>query len=258
MKSDLESNPICGGRFRLPLLCSGVLALSVAAASAQSLTYVVDANQSSLTLSGAVRYYFNGSVFGFGAQTSGSLTTAYGGTLNLVANGGGYTFGAGSTLNALENPDAPFLPAGPGVDAYGMLTASRGGLATNRMWDIALDLSGNDVDDGTPYTGFLAYAPGSSGIFPFFDANPIDLSFGQSGNNVSANPFTLVTNGDVETLTLPLNANLIYFGNNGQAGVETRLVGTIVATRVIPEPATGALVLFSTAALLRRRRNHFF
>ena len=258
MKTDLEFHPTGGGRFRLPLIFSGVLALTVATAPAQSLTYEVDTTQSSLTLSGAVRYYFNGSVFGFGGQTAGSLTTAYGGTLNLVANGGGYTFGAGSTLNALENPDAPFLPAGPGMDAYGMLTASRSGLANNRMWDISLDLSGGDVEDGTPYTGFLAYAPGSSGIFPFFDANPIDLSLGQSANNVSANPFTLATNGNIETLTLPVNANLIYFSSNGQAGVETRLIGTIVATRVIPEPATGAFVLLSTAALMRRRRDHFF
>lgn len=228
-------------------------------AAAQTVTYTIDPMQSSLALSGAVRYYFNGSVFGFAEQDSGSLVASYGGAITGDLAGSDLTFTGGSAITALANPAGPFDPAGPGtVDVYGMQTFS-GSSASNRMYDIVLDLVGGTASDGLAFGGAVGYIGDSGGIFPFFSSinslppgTPHPLA-GITASNTAATPVSLVTIGNVQTLTLPIDTNLVLFNSNN-TGVETRLTGTLVATRVVPEPASALLVTALGSLLLARRR----
>lgn len=64
---------------------------------------------------------------------------------------------------------------------------------------------------------------------------------------------SLVSDGLVQTLTIPIDVNLILFGNG--TGVETRLTRALVATRVVPSPgAACALALGGALVAARRRR----
>lgn len=229
----------------------GVVALSIVA-HAEVVTFQVDPSRSTLSLSGAVRYYFNGSVFGFGAQAAGALDADFGGTITGDLVGSSLSLLGGSAIMAQANPAGAFLPVGPGtVDVFGMLTASAGNVFPNRMYDIVLDLSGGTASPGSAFGGNVSYTGGSGGIFPFFDAAPQSLA-GVTAPNTAVGLVDLTISGDVQTLTIPINANLILFGNG--TGVETRLTGSLVATRMIPAP--GAAGLWAAGALLcgRRRR----
>ncbi|MGD9691726.1 MAG: hypothetical protein AB7G17_02675 [Phycisphaerales bacterium] len=232
-----------------------VAALSCIAfgARAETVTYSVDTSRSALTLSGAVRYYFNGSVFGYAEQGAGSLMASYGGTITGELVGSSLSFAGGSNIVGLANAAGPFLPAGPGTtDVYGMQTfASGGGHAFNRIYDVALDLTGGAASHGAAFSGSVAYIGESGGIFPFFDPTPRSLA-GVSATNTAGVAVSIMTAGFVETITIPFDVNLILFGNG--TGAEMRLTGEIVATREIPAPGAGALMMVGAGWAARRRR----
>lgn len=234
--------------------CFGALLGLSGAVHGGIVSYTVDPSQSTLTLSGAVRYYFNGSNFGFVPQSGGAMVASFGGTITGDLTNSVLTVSGGSAITALANPAGPFLPAGPGtVDAYGMLTFGSGGSsAANRIYDAQLDLTSGTLTDGSAFTGTVAYAGSSGGIFPFFNSEPQPLA-GVSAGSAAAGLVSLTTSGFVETLTVPIDSNLILFGNG--TGVEMRLTGSIVATRTVPAPGAAAVVgLAAVGALGRRRR----
>jgi len=238
---------------RFAILISLTVLTSASDSFAEAVSFDIDETQSSLSLSGAVRYYFNGSVFGFAEQSAGSLTTAYDGFISGDLIGDSLSLTGGSLITALANPSGPFAPAGPGtVDAYGMQTFSAGGgQAFNRMYDISLDLTSGSATHGTAFAGNIAYAGSSGGIFPFFDAAPINLA-GVTAANTALGNVSIISDGTTQILTIPIDVNLIYFGNG--TGVETRLTGLIIATRAVPTP--GTLPLLALAGIIgpRRRR----
>ncbi len=230
----------------------GVAMGGASLAHAEIVSFNVDPARSTLVLSGAVRYYFNGSVFGFGEQAPGSLAAAYAGTITGDLDGSTITFGGGSSIVGLANPAGPFLPAGPGsTDVYGMRTFSAGTFADNRMYDLVLDLTGGAATSGAAFGGSIAYVGGSGGIFPYFDASPRSLA-GVSAANTGGGLVSLTLDGDVQTLTIPIDTNLILFGNG--TGVETRLTGSLVATRVVPAPGAGLAMIGALGLFTRRRR----
>lgn len=218
-------------------------------------SFDIDSSRSSLTLSGAVRFYFNGSVFGFAEQGPGSLVASYGGTITGDLVGSDLAFSGGSVITGLANPSGPFMPSGPAVtDVYGMQTFSAGGgQAFNRMYDLTLDLMSGVASDGVAFGGDVAYIGDSGGIFPFFDALPRTL-VGVTATNATAGSVSLISDGFVQTLTIPIDVNLVLFGNG--TGVETRLTGALVATRAVPGPgAIGLLALAACGSLRRRQRS---
>jgi len=222
-------------------------------APAEIVSFTVDPTRSTLALSGAVRYYFNGSVFGYVPQSEGSMSASYAGSIAADLNGDALTFSGGSMIVAQANPAGPFQPAGPGsVDVYGMQTFANGGAqAFNRMYDLEIDFTSGVVSNGMPFTGNVSYTGASGGIFPFFDPAPRSLA-GVTAANAPNAPVTLESDGTTQTLTVPVNTTLILFGNG--TGVETQLTGSIVATRTIPAPGAGVL-LFASGMLLGRRRS---
>ncbi len=224
------------------------------AASADTVAYTVDPARSRLVLSGAVRAYHNGSVWSFNPVATGSMEAAFGGSITGEHDGSSLTLSGGSSILALANPAGPFAPPGPGsVDVFGMRTfANAGSVADNRMYDLTLDLLSGVLSDGSAFSGIVAYSGNSGGIFPFFDPAPLALA-GAPGNNTAPGLVSLSSAGVVETLTIPINANLRYARANG-TGVETRLTGSIVATRIIPSPGAPAALAIAATATLRRRR----
>ena len=238
-----------------------VVAFVARPAAAQTVTYTIDPQQSSLTLSGAVRYWYNGSVFSFNELAPGSLTTSYGGTITGNLSGSTLTFTGGSAVTAQENPLPPFNPTTPaGVDNYGAFTFASGpATAENRLFDLVLDFTAGTATDGAAFTGTVGYIGGSGGIFPFYSsinllpANTVHPLAGLTASNTAATTVSLATIGNVQTLTLPIDTNLVLVNIN-YTGVETRLTGTLVATRVVPEPASATLLAAAGALLIARRR----
>lgn len=238
-------------------IVSGLIAAFTLTAAAQAahVTYQIDPSRSELALSGAVRYYFNGSVFGFSPQGEGSLLARFGGTISGTLSDSTLTLAGGSSITGLANTAGPFLPLGPGaVDVYGITTWSNNGMANNRMFDITLDLPTGAATHGAPFAGSVAYTGQSAGIFPFFSGSQTDaLSLaGITSANTSAAPVSLSADGPVETLIIPIDAQLILFGNG--TGVETRLTGSIVATRLVPAPGAASLLALGLLGAARRRR----
>ncbi|MEM6854412.1 MAG: PEP-CTERM sorting domain-containing protein [Planctomycetota bacterium] len=82
----------------------------------------------------------------------------------------------------------------------------------------------------------------------------------RTAENTSADAGTLVTVGNVQTLTLPVEFTLTLLteeqsGNFALVRTQTVYSGEIVASRIIPEPTTAAWLLLGSAGLLRRRRS---
>lgn len=236
---------------------AGLVGVSTSA-RAEWAAYEVDPVRSSLTLSGAVRFGFSNSNFGFVEVGPGSLVTAFGGQIVGDLSGGVLALGGGSAVVGLENPAGPFLPLTPGgVDNYGAFTFAAGGaVANNRFFDLGLDLTGGTVADGLPTTLSVVYRAGSSMITPFITGDQLPQPMtGASGVNTSAGLARLVEVGGVETLTIPVDV-LILVGVAGFPNVEvrTQLTGTIVAVRAIPEPGAVGLLVLSGVMVLRRRR----
>jgi len=91
----------------------GALALSwlIPLARAEQVAFVVNSNQSALTISGS----FQG--VAMQPQGPGGLTTKYAGTLLADINADTITFGGGSTIQALNNGNWTPLPGGAGGTA---------------------------------------------------------------------------------------------------------------------------------------------
>lgn len=234
----------------LPVIASWELLL------AAPVTYTIDPQQSSLTLSASIATS-NNSVFGFVELAPGSLTTRYGGTIVGDLAGSTLTFSGGSAITAMENPLPPFNPTTPaGVDNYGAWTFALGpSSAENRLFDIVLDITTGSATSGSATTATFAYLASSRVITPFVNGNtPYTLTGAQT--NSSASLVQLQTVGVTETLTLPVRLfNIVNGTPQSGALLYTTLEGTIVASRAIPEPALVGVAALVGVLSLRKRRH---
>lgn len=221
---------------------------------AAPVTYTIDPQQSSLTLSAFITTA-NNSVFGFVELAPGSLTTSYGGTIAGDLAGSTLTFSGGSAITALENPLPSFNPTAPaGVDNYGAWTFALGpSSAENRLFDILLDITTGSATSGFATTATFAYLGSSQAITPFVNGNnPYTLAGAQ--NNSSPSLVQLQTVGVTETLTLPVRLfNIVNGTPQGGTLLYTTLEGTIVASRAIPEPVFAGVVALAGVCSLRKR-----
>ncbi len=236
---------------RLGVLCGSVMLAPTA--GAEIVTFTLDPAQSRLTLSGGVAT--PASFFGFSPVAPGSMEASFGGTIVADRNGSSLTVSGGSSIAALANPAGPFLPAGPGsVDVFGMVTNGFNGSASNRMYDVVLDLVSGSLTHGTAFSGNVAFI-GGGGIFPFFSPDPRSLIYFPV-NNGSAGPVpavSITSDGTVDTLTIPINVNLAATSDD-RSFVLARLTGTLVATSVIPAPGASVVLALAGLAMARRRR----
>jgi hypothetical protein len=241
----------------------GLGAASVA--SAEMVTYTIDPLESSLTLLGN----FGGNPAS--QQTPGSLTTSYSGTIVADRGPGTINFRGGSSVDAAPQPvnQQPRSDGTPGAEQAdygrtGTVSLNFGGdFPGNEAFrgfnfdfdtdsDVPITLSATNTFNGNQFgtevnSGESAWLYGGSS----FGTN--DFSGDFSFNN--AQPSSIEVVGDVERLTLRIGANYGYTIPNAQPS-NANFVGTIVATRLVPEPsAIGAVAAVGASLLARRRRN---
>jgi hypothetical protein len=247
-----------------------VSALGAAAARAELVTYTIDVNQSSLTVFG--------SLAGTAAtqQADGSLTTSFSGTIKANRTPGAIEFTGGSAMDATaQGPFQPGLGAAAGSAPADFGRRSDPSSSPDPFFEairnVVLDVS-ND-DGGLAVSGSNTF-DSSALAFEFVSGvsevrsgsathendfgSPVHLGNSNSG---SASPSSVVESGGVETLTLRFNTGPVGYAVNGTAlDSNVSFVGTIVATRAVPEPASGALGVAGLGGLLtlgrraRRRR----
>lgn len=211
-------------------------------------TYTIDPLRSQLQ--------FSGRIAGIDAepQTPGSDTTRYTGSLMVDVTGSTIQFLEGSVIDAQVQP----LAQEPGNSGNAGAAAADYGFYADQLFqgenqvalrDFIFDISGTS-------------APGGQDLV--VDSGNLDYLFGQLGDresqrgeratNTAAAP-TLTTVGNIETLTIPVNAPFFFY-TFANSDTPLTATGQIVATRVIPEPGTAGVLAAAAgvAGLLRRRR----
>ncbi|MGI8603305.1 MAG: hypothetical protein ACR2OZ_09935 [Verrucomicrobiales bacterium] len=232
----------------LPVVIAQAI-LATAPASATVVTYTIQSSQSALNISGT----FSG--FNFSPQSAGSMTDTFSGSITGDLIGSTLTFGGGSNMNADANPSAPFLPAVPDSgdpENYGVAIPAPVN-ATGAYRRFTLDLPSGAVIHGAPPAGGSTFSI-TEGFLDYNapPANPPSgtVNFaGRIGVNVSNSNVSITQSGGIETLTLPVS---FTFTDSGDTVSQT-LDGTLVATRIIPEPSLPLLSVLATAALSFRR-----
>lgn len=232
------------------IACAAFSSASVARASV--LIYNIVQGQSSLSVSGTLA----GSTLT--GQTGSSLTTSYTGTIKADVTATTITFPGGSSINAANvgnmQPDEEGLPGSQQAN-YGFqsnLSPFPNGLAAIR--EFSLDLTSaaiNFAGTSIPSQQMVAVSNG------FLDYSAISFGqqdmFGDTGGNGNAAAGSLTLAGSTETLTIPVNFTIAESTAITNDTVLT-FTGTLVATRLVPEPASlGGVALIALASLRRRR-----
>lgn len=242
---------------------------SASTALAVSVTFTIDPARSSLVVNqdptktaanptGDVTKVFGVAVK---AQSAGSDTDFYTGTIVADETGGVLTFTGGSSIVAGLNPGAtPFTPnKTPGLDNYGIQTVSAtpttGGVVFVALRNTSYDITTGTLSDGVAPSGMNLQIPNIPiPTGPFGDVTLLGaLTTAGGGSNSTTVPASLTTSGGIETLVIPITRI---------TGTSAHFVtiGQITATRAVPEPSTialgavGALGLTYFAARTRNRK----
>lgn len=232
------------------------------APSNAQVVFQVDATQSQVTVSGNIVAYGTLSA-PMSAQTPGSLTTVYSGSVNVARSNSTLQF-TGSSFIAAENNPTPQQPAPGGSPGsapadYGA-TAQQGFfgftvIANAAVRNLALDLTGpletvtNGDFDASPLQ--FSFSTNVDGTIDYLDnigdsgSDPLTGSATESSNTTG----TLDTTGSVQTLTLPVN---VTFTQNSGAlqGTTLHMSGKIVAARTLPAPVIDSITVSNGSVVL--------
>lgn len=213
-------------------LCVLLLAGGLSAAEFQ-----VDPDRSPIAVSG------NLSSFPVREQAPGSLSSKLAGMLSVDVEASRLTFLEGPFVRVLENGSWEPKPDGEAGEApacfggrVSILIASA--LAAGRDMEFTLASSALELADGAFDAGALQFAfpIGGKAAFDYrvtgalTDSARVPLE--GTATNASTLPGTLVTEGTVQTLTIPLDATYV-FSLLAENDAEVRIEGTLVATRTL-------------------------
>ncbi len=233
--------------------------LFMGASQVNAATYVIDQAQSTITIGGTVL-----GIIPIVRQSVGSNIAVIAGSIDATAGGGFLTF-TGGLADAVEKP-GPFLPgvisgdppvAGPAAPADVALflgNASTGRLA---LRDFAITLSGSAPLAGTDFDLTALTITVTSGSMDF--QSTLLNQFGHEEiAGETANPTEGVGTLSGDVLTIPINVSIEFEVTEGDPPgmAVVTLIGQIVATRVIPEPGTIAMLGLGAIGLIvvgRRR-----
>lgn len=256
---------------RVGLLLAG-LAASVwcSGAAAAMVTYTIDPSQSELTASGSA---LNGAVVLL-PQAPGSLTTSYNGTINADLSAATFQFLGGAldadvSGNHIPGPGGVGGPA-PG-DYGGYFDAGIMGRVDGAVRDLTVEItSGLLTRTGPALVGGTSIAP-TNGVIDYVGSGAQAGLFGSQpiptlavANMAGSDP-ALTNDGLTETLMVPVEASVVVplGGPGAMLGTMTSLpaldatitlTGTIVATRLVPEPATLIMLAAGGSVRCLRRR----
>jgi hypothetical protein len=239
----------CGGQCRLNLFAAGGLALGVALAPARADVFTLDTNRSSLTISGTVQ----------GAdlvqQGAGSLTTHYGGAIEVTQTASSILFPGQSLIAAMNTGNwQPLADGSAGLAQanYGASVNLAAGLVKVRaalrslMLDVtspALTINSAGQFASTNLT-FLISTNANSGlsylVTGLLNSSGLTVLSGQSTNNITTLA-TLVTNEEAQTLTIPVNAQFTFSANSTNDTI-LNLAGQLVALRTAAAVATAPVL----------------
>jgi hypothetical protein len=232
------------------LIAIGMLA---AASPAVPAAFTINSGSSSLVLGGT---FAGVPVL---QQTPGSLVTSYSGTINTDLTATTIQFTSAGADAALQPQNQQPEPGGlPGSDPadYGIQVNTGITTVNGAIRDFLLNLTSGalTLTGGTAFQTSGVTVSISDGALDYNGGGAlfggIDMSGESSGNGTGAG--LLQTVGITQTLTLPINVDFT-FSVIATDDSELNLLGTLVATRIIPEPASlGALV--AGALFLQRRR----
>lgn len=243
-------------------------AIGATTASAAVVEYTIDQSQSSLFAGGTLA----GST-AIGQDGFDDLTAAFRGTIRADRTGNTILFNGGSSIQGVDDgskePDEGGLP-GEAPAAYGRESAGQFG-STNieAIRQLVLDLF---VDEFS--SGGITLAPNGTfasnslvvqineGVSDYVYLNqPDQYDFGavnppDATSNGASTPSKVERIGDIERLTLEFQTGPIAYDVPSSNGSTITFTGTIVAERVVPEPAAAGVVvaIAGFASLARRRR----
>lgn len=249
-------------RFTAVLSCAAGAALfNPSAADAAPVQYIIDPTRSTLSITGS---------FGGGSpspQTAGSTSTRFSGTIDADKTDSTIQILLSSRMDAA--PQAQNQSPAPDGDFFSSAQADYGRQGTvttvfgsfdgvEAFRDVLLDLdssalaiSGNSFNSDFGLglqSGTSDWAYGGSA---FGSAN----LGGLSTSSFSPTDSLVETIGGIEQLTLRINTGPIGYQGAGSEISTIGFTGTIVATRVIPEPTSLAALAAGAGLLLVRRRH---
>ena len=226
------------GQRRLNLFATGGLALGLALAPATADVFSLDPNQSSLTISGTVQGA------NLAQQGAGSLTTHYGGVIQATQTASSIQLPGQSSIEAMNTGNwQPLADGSAGLAPanYGALVNLAAGLVKVKaaLRSLVLDVTSPalTINSAGQFAStnltFLIPTNANSAlsylVTGLMDSSGSTALSGQSTNNVTAFA-TLVTNGEAQTLTIPVNAQFMFSATSTNDTI-LNLVGQLVATR---------------------------
>lgn len=221
-------------------------------------TFTIDPEQSYLTVSGS----YSGYDFEPQNNYPGSMTAHFSGTIVADESGGALTFSGGSSIVGLRNRDLDegehFLPLPiemGNIDSFGVkvpLGILDFALADGVFRDVHLDITSGTVTDGAVPLNMEISLP--SYVFAY-EVYYVEPDKGESLDDSGPQPNTttlaasLTTVGTLQTLTIPI----LRATKKGEDPIII-LEGQLVGTRVVPEPATWALMGLGMIGLVAAAR----
>lgn len=221
-------------------VCAGVGLSGTPALPVRADVFTVDTNQSTITISGSV------AGFTFAEQGAGSLTTAYGGTIQAAQTAGTIQF-TGQSLIQAQNSGAwqPKSDGSTGSEPANYGALANAGFATAKaalrslQFDVTspvITVSGGQFDSRSLTFQFPAGAPSTLAYNAGFLGSGVKSLTGYATNKVTA-VATLATAGSQQTLTIPVDATFL-FTLLAQNDTTINVKGQLVAVRGAAAPLT--------------------